>query len=247
MSIAYDASSQKSSSAWSSGSSFTWSHVMGNGENRYLVVFFRQVNNNTDAVTGVTFHGVAMSRLYSVGTNWDGTHRMYAYGLANPDSGTYNIVVSLSASYANCSMEAISYTGVKQTGQPDAYGTNNAKVATSVTVSTTTVADNCWIVGAICNSNATSPTRTNFTSRKFNTGTGEDAGDTNGNQTPAGAKNVTESTAASNYWEGITVSLSPYVNPGPANLKSYNTNLKANIKTINTNPIANVKSLDTNV
>jgi len=34
---------------------------------------------------------------------------------------------------------------------------------------------------------------------------------------------------------------------GPANLKSYNTNLKANIKTINTNAIANVKSLDTNV
>lgn len=34
---------------------------------------------------------------------------------------------------------------------------------------------------------------------------------------------------------------------GPANLKSYNTNLKANIKTINGNPIANVKSLNTNV
>jgi len=34
---------------------------------------------------------------------------------------------------------------------------------------------------------------------------------------------------------------------GPANLKSYNTNLKANIKSIDTNLIANVKSLDTNV
>lgn len=34
---------------------------------------------------------------------------------------------------------------------------------------------------------------------------------------------------------------------GPANLKTYNTNLKSNIKTINTNPIANVKSLNTNV
>lgn len=34
---------------------------------------------------------------------------------------------------------------------------------------------------------------------------------------------------------------------GPANLKSYNTNLSANIKSINTNLIANVKSLDTNV
>ncbi len=34
---------------------------------------------------------------------------------------------------------------------------------------------------------------------------------------------------------------------GPANLKTYNTNVKSNIKTINTNPIANVKSLNTNV
>jgi len=37
----------------------------------------------------------------------------------------------------------------------------------------------------------------------------------------------------------------PFVS-GPANLKSYNTNLKANIKSINTNLIANVKSLNTN-
>lgn len=33
---------------------------------------------------------------------------------------------------------------------------------------------------------------------------------------------------------------------GPANLKSYNTNVKANIKSINTNVIANIKSLNTN-
>ena len=33
---------------------------------------------------------------------------------------------------------------------------------------------------------------------------------------------------------------------GPANLKSYNTNLKANIKSINTNAIANTKTLNTN-
>lgn len=34
---------------------------------------------------------------------------------------------------------------------------------------------------------------------------------------------------------------------GPANLKSYDTNVKSNIKSMNTNPIANVKSFDTNV
>lgn len=44
----------------------------------------------------------------------------------------------------------------------------------------------------------------------------------------------------------FAISLTP-LSSGPANLKSYNTNLKANIKTINTNPIANVKSLNTNV
>lgn len=39
----------------------------------------------------------------------------------------------------------------------------------------------------------------------------------------------------------------PFAASGPANLKSYNTNVIANIKSINTNPIANVKSLNTNV
>jgi len=34
---------------------------------------------------------------------------------------------------------------------------------------------------------------------------------------------------------------------GPANLKTYNTNVRSNIKSINGNPIANCKSLDTNV
>lgn len=37
------------------------------------------------------------------------------------------------------------------------------------------------------------------------------------------------------------------VTVGPANLKSYNTNLSANIKSIDTNLIANIKSFDTNI
>lgn len=49
--------------------------------------------------------------------------------------------------------------------------------------------------------------------------------------------------AGSMYWDD----LNPQSASGPANLKSYNTNVLANIKSINTNLIANVKSLDTNV
>lgn len=44
-----------------------------------------------------------------------------------------------------------------------------------------------------------------------------------------------------------TISPNYTISSGPANLKSYNTNLKANIKSINTNVIANVKSLNTNI
>lgn len=48
-------------------------------------------------------------------------------------------------------------------------------------------------------------------------------------------------------WVAMTLVLRPAAASGPANLKSYNTNLKANIKTINGNPIANCKSLNTNL
>ncbi len=55
----------------------------------------------------------------------------------------------------------------------------------------------------------------------------------------------TEVTALYNSGNGLQYPFGE--SAGPANLKSYNTNLKANIKSINTNLIANVKSLDTNV
>jgi hypothetical protein len=45
---------------------------------------------------------------------------------------------------------------------------------------------------------------------------------------------------------GIAAIIAPTVASGPANLKSYDTNLKSNIKSINTNVIANIKSLNTN-
>lgn len=53
----------------------------------------------------------------------------------------------------------------------------------------------------------------------------------------------TEVTSLYNSGSGLAY---PFAGSGPANLKSYNTNLKANIKSINTNVIANVKSLNTN-
>lgn len=64
------------------------------------------------------------------------------------------------------------------------------------------------------------------------------------NSAPAGTGNYLIYTSSSGanppYLEIVTGA------DGPANLKTYNTNVKANIKTINTNPLANIKSLNTN-
>lgn len=45
------------------------------------------------------------------------------------------------------------------------------------------------------------------------------------------------------YWDRLSASYAS----GPANLKSYNTNVKSNVKSIDTNTLANIKSLNTNV
>lgn len=55
--------------------------------------------------------------------------------------------------------------------------------------------------------------------------------------------NVWQGSGSDGFIQAFAVELPP---SGPANLKTYNTNLKANIKTINTNVIANVKTLNTN-
>lgn len=49
-------------------------------------------------------------------------------------------------------------------------------------------------------------------------------------------------------WAATTLALRPASggSSGPANLKSYDTNVKSNIKSINTNLLANIKSLNTN-
>lgn len=75
-------------------------------------------------------------------SNW-----LYLYALVNPASGANNVVISVSPSSVIYGASA-SYTGVAQTGMPDAFTTNNngGTGTTSLTVSLTTIADNCWTI-----------------------------------------------------------------------------------------------------
>lgn len=81
----------------------------------------------------------------------------YLYGLAAPATGAHNIVISASESTVIRGASA-SYTGAKQTGQPDATGTGEATPGTTVTAAVTVVASNCWLIGGITDDGANAVT-----------------------------------------------------------------------------------------
>lgn len=129
--------------------------------------------------TPLTFIG-AKSTVSSVG-------RVECWGLAAPTSGTKTIQVNLSGSIAS-SAAAASYTGVHQTNSTEAFNSAQATNvgAADATVDITTIADNCWVHGAIA-TNDTAITA-NQTSRNNVTGAGGSGAneDNNTPKTPAG-------------------------------------------------------------
>lgn len=174
--IAYDAVSTYTSGA--PATSHTISHTC-TGSNRLLLVGFYK-SNTADDVTGITYAGVAMTR---VQTSSFSASRAYLYAIMAPATGANNIVISISASR---SIEAVntSYTGCNQDYTPDATTSATASAATSISVNTTTVNNNCWTAGYARNESA------NFSGY---TGTARGGArnnnmiDSNSAKTPAGA------------------------------------------------------------
>lgn len=173
MAIAYDSSAQGSGG---SVTSITFSHTCS-GSDRMLVVFVRSYQN--DRVTGVTYNGVAMTQVNKRQDNAGNNCYTYLYYLLAPATGANNVVVSASPApniqLAACSA---SYTGVKQSGQPDSSAMQSS-TASTMTVSTTVVASGCWLVGGSSNFRATSA-GTGTTNRQQTSGDPLTIADSNG-------------------------------------------------------------------
>lgn len=123
------------------GTSLTYSHTVGTGSDRLLLVGVQV--ETYGLITGITYAGVAMTQL--VAQN-DGGIGFYLYGLLAPASGANNVAVSWDGSSKYVRAVSTSYTGVKQTGFPDATAQDSAN-GTSVPTTITTVAANTWIAG----------------------------------------------------------------------------------------------------
>lgn len=122
----------------------TWSHTC-TGSN--LILFVGWTGNvTTDLVTGITYNGAAMTPIDKVLT--PGDRYVYLYCLVNPDVGTHDVIVTEpTGDYVGG--YSTSYTGAKQTGQPDSSNKGTVNPASSITVATTVVASNCWLAGVV--------------------------------------------------------------------------------------------------
>lgn len=89
-----------------SNGSGSWSHTVGSGSNRAILVFAF----NFSALSGATFNGTAMTELASV--LYSGSWPYKVYGLLNPASGAGSCSISNSGTYA----ASISYSGVGSFG-----------------------------------------------------------------------------------------------------------------------------------
>ncbi len=204
MAIAFDATSEGSGTT----SPVTLSHTC-TGSNLILMVgitIYDADPGSPDVVTGVTYNGVPMTQIGKVAHTPDSED--YLYYLINPATGANNISVSLSKTVSACVIRGASYTGVKQSGQPDASNTGGP-TATSLTTSVTTIADNCWLVGHCYNdSGGNASAGTGTTSRS--SASQVIFIDSNGAKTPAGSYSL-QTTSASGTLVNIIASISPVV------------------------------------
>ena len=158
MAIARDATSF----VQNSGTSATVAHTC-TGTNLILMVNAVNTSGNF-SFTGMTYNGVSMTLVSSIFNATTGYYVSLWY-LINPSTGTHNIVATTSGNNS-VSIGGISYTGAKQSSQPDSFSSTSQTASTSATYNTTVVANNSWLImsgGADANATSwTAGTNTNL-------------------------------------------------------------------------------------
>ena len=145
--------SVSSATPCSSCSSRTFSHTIGSGSNRLLVVGVSIENDPTGpAVSSITYNGQGLTKIDSVEVSSSGTmgraELWYLLEADLPSSGSYNVVVTLSQSTNELAAGAISLTDVAQQA-PEASNTNSNIGLDTISSNITTLTDGAWLVDVV--------------------------------------------------------------------------------------------------
>lgn len=200
MAIAFDSAGR----VGGTGTSVSLSHTCS-GNNRILIAGIKVYEpGGGDLLTGVTYAGVAMTQIGKVSQTIHAY--FYLYYLINPATGANNIVASASGAPDEMDVFGSSYTGVKQSGQPDA-GPNSGNSASPNTRTVTTIADNAWVVGYFCSDNGSAVAASTNTTDRANLNYAGMICDSNGGKTPPGSFSLVAT--GTTTITGIIASISP--------------------------------------
>lgn len=239
MAISYDSSAQLETTS----SSPSFNHTCS-GSDRILFVYLIMKSTSV-GVNSATYNSSNMTLITSMQLGSTNT-KMFLYYIIAPSTGTNAISFSLTSS-VKLKILSASYTGAKQTSQPDAYGTvNNATTINSETASITTIANNCWTIMAGGTEIDGGWDLTAGTGSHLITATSYSAAlfDSNAPITPAGSKSMTTDAGGAGQIGLIISSFSPVPASGPVNVKTINGLVIASVKTYNGLVIASVKSIN---
>ncbi|WP_420238540.1 InlB B-repeat-containing protein [Telmatobacter bradus] len=157
--IVQDAVSNANSTG--SASSLTWTHTLGSGSSRFMVIEVATADSTTGSpdanatVTGVYYNGVYAtpvpnSQEYIGTTGMAQTQLFYLTDAELPSTaGTYTVDVELTGSVGGISAGAITLFNANQ-GTPEAVATSAATCGSStcsLNVAITTLSSNAWLVG----------------------------------------------------------------------------------------------------
>lgn len=156
----------------------TYSHTC-TGSDRILFV---QTYSGGSNVTGVTYNGVAMTQLVSVGGD-----KYKIWYLLGPATGSNTVSITYTSN--DCGSCSASYTGVDQ-GQTPQGGSDVTAPASAHQLSFTTSVDGCWSAGW-CGLQRHPSAGTDTTERgTWSTNPDGNWFDTNGTQSTAGTQNL---------------------------------------------------------
>ena len=247
MAIAVDTADTTNRTASASSLTYAFNNAAGN-----VLAVLSMSADQTIPVTGVTYNTVAMTSgvTYNSAT---GSTDIQGWYLASPATGSHNIVVTAGSS-TQIQSGAISFSGAN-TSSPLGDTTTHTGQApganTAVSVSITSNNASQYLVvyweanGAT--GGTTTATGTNETATWIRESPSRGGVFSRISTTTTGSKTSTiqQSGGGDQSWVTIIWGIKQAAAAGPANWKTYNTNVKANIKTLNTNAIANIKTYDT--
>lgn len=194
-------------------SNLSFPYTVINDSNGMLILEIEYDTMQQYSITGVTYDGVPLIdsgyRLSSPSVGAVSVWYMFA-----PPAGNHTIVVSASTpSILNAI--AVSYTGVRQSGFPDASGIGNPQFVTSsyhLGESVTTVADNSWVIMPFTKSGGSIPIGDSGTTVRLtaNPYIGNISyADSNGPIHPAGAYSIGATAPDLNNWAATFFSIAP--------------------------------------